>query len=203
MAKKSAELKKMWVTVAKASATIAQQIHEAAVFTLEHYATVGKGDTSLCSFAINSMWKTGANRRALIQWFEKHGFMKCETDAATGGVKFTKNKGKDHTKVDLDRANASPYFMDDDAMGRTEDDLKVWSGPDALMSVVRRQRNLEEGKLNDKYDTSKCELLPPDMLDAIENYAKLLKGTKETSKPVFSGTHKATTGEAILKVANG
>jgi len=200
--KKSAELKKTWVKCAAASATVAQLIHETAVATLEHYATIGKGDTSLCAFAINSMWKTGANRRALIQWFEKHGRMKAGIDEASKGVKFNKKPNTDHTTIDLDRAAASPYYMDDDAMGRTDADLKVFSGPDEMLKLVRKQRSLEAGEGADKYDLAKSEYLPEELLDMIENYAQMLKGSKDTAPALFKGVHKATDGEAAaMKVA--
>jgi hypothetical protein len=192
-------LKKSWVSVAAASAKISERVHKLAVETLTHYATKGNGDTSLCSFAVNTMWKTGNNRRALIQWFEKHGKMKL-VQVDKDNVKFTKNKGFDHTTVDLDKADKSPYYMDDDAFGQTSEDVRVFDGPAKLRAIANNQKKIKAGEAKGEWDLEKSKFMPDEMVDALINWADMLEGKETTDKPVFKGTHVQTGSDVIAKL---
>lgn len=206
MARKAKTIQTMWDNVFKASDKLAERIHKLAVETLNHYRE--HGDTSLMAYAINGLQKRGTNRRALIQWFTRHA--KVNLVVVDNQVKFVKREKVDHTKTDVDKAAASPFYEDDSADGRTGDDLKSFNLFGRVRSAIKKEKELKAQvdstmrtenvdqttalkKLG--YDPEKTTIVENDILDKmegfIESYGNLDKPqTKaDSQRTVFKGNH--------------
>lgn len=198
MAKTTSVIKKEILAVASAALKINERVHRIACDALEHYMTEGKGygsgDTSMFAFMVNKLWKTGVHRRALIQWFEKHGGTKFVVE--NGQAKFLKKKGFDHTKVDLDKAQTSPFYADDELDGKTEKD-KVFDIVKRMKTLVAMNCQVQAGE-REGYDVSGGSYLNPQQIATLEGWidewehpAEEGNQSSETEKPVFKGTHGA------------
>lgn len=195
MAYKAKTITRMWDQAFAQADKLRDRLHKLAVITLTHYQE--HGDTSLMSYAVNGLQKRGVHRRALIQWFQKYGRVVLTINGTE--VKFVKKDGADHTTIDVDKANASPFYDDDTTDGRTGEDLKAFNVFGRIRSAVKKAREIQQaGDLKAAgYDPDKTVVADDDILSKFEELVKMYGNldkpqTKADRKAVvFSGAHAA------------
>ena len=178
MAKSIKTLRNAWIAVAQAVTKVSERVHILACDTLEHVKE--HGDLSLCSFAVNSLWKTGVHRRALIQWFQRHA--RCRATVVDGKIVFVKKAKADLSTIDVEAARLDPFYVDDNVEGKTEEDAS-WDAFRALKSVVNKQRKIIRGE-HKRFTAEKSKLLPQELLEAIENYIGMYEGKDPSDRPM-------------------
>jgi hypothetical protein len=185
-----------WNKIAVAGEKLAKRVHRNAMATLVHFAA--HGDTSLMTQAIELLKGKGFHRRALIQWFEKHG----KTTQQTDGTFQKKNR---NDTIDTDKADTSPYYEDDDAMGKTGKDAKAFAFYGRLKSLLK-----QAGEMEAEYAATPSHFkTAPTVADAADKAAlqamidrwEVSKdiGTPQpkADKPLFEGNHGATEVKAV------
>jgi hypothetical protein len=204
MAYKAETIRKKCDAVFKSADRLKVRIHTLAVIILEHYKV--HGDTSLMAYLVNGMAKSGVHRRALIQWFQTYG--RVQGVIQNNEMTFSKRKNADHTAIDIDRANTSPYYDDDSVDGRTNEDLKGFNVFGRMRAAIKKARELK-GKADLKeagYDADKTVLGDEELLakfeELIEIYGDLDKPQSKADKPLFDIAKGAGEPET-LNVVNG
>lgn len=193
MAYKSKTITKMWDQVFGQADKLRDRIHKLAVVTLDHYRQ--HGDTSLMAYAVNGMQKRGVHRRALIQWFQKYGRVQGLVQGDV--LKFQKRPKADHTTIDIDKANASPFYDDDSVTGQTGEDLKSFNLFGRIRSAVKKAREIRDADdlKAAGYDPEKTVLGDDDVLakleEFVETYGNLDKPLPKNDRTVFRGSHGA------------
>ena len=197
MAKSAKAIREGWLSLAKAGLKLAERVHQHALTTLEHVKE--HGDLSLCSFAVNSLWKTGMHRRALIQWFERHGL--CRMTIQNGQVVFVKKAKADLKNIDIEVAKLDPFYADDKVDGKTDEDTS-YDAFKAIRSVLKKQEKVVKGE-HKRYVAKDSKLLPVEIVDAINNYLDMYEG-KEEKAPAKAFSHPRTSATPVpsnVKVA--
>ena len=167
-----------------------------AVCVLGTHAHFGEhGDTSLIERLTNGLHSV-ARPNALRAWFVKYGPLTYS--AKTG--KFTKDKSDDANPLNLDGANASPYFVD--TKEASVDSLLEIEGADKmfLAAIARLEKALKDDKV------------APASVQAVRNRIAAMKSfvangyaTISVVKPVegLVETPVANEGEEVRIAANG
>ena len=189
-----------WNKIAVAGEKLAMRVHRNAMATLLHYEAHDR-DTSLMTQAIELLKGKGFHRRALIQWFEKHGRVIQQTDGT-----FKVKAGK--ANLDIDKADTSPYYEDDDAMGKTGKDAKSFAFYGRLKSLLKQAGEMEAeyATTPDHFKTAPTVADAADravlqgMIDRWEVSKDIGKPQPKADRALFSGNHGAT---EVPKVVNG
>lgn len=103
--------------IAKRAMNTSKDIHKIAMEALKHIAM--HGDSTPARDMCLILKGNGVNTRALVQWFEKWGLVEAKALKTTVTFKST-NKNK--REYNLSDANANPFYQDEDALGRTNED---------------------------------------------------------------------------------
>lgn len=194
MAYKAKTIRNMWDQVFLHADKLKDRVHKLLVLTLEHYKGPGNGDLSLFDYAINGLHKRGVHRRAAIQWVQRHA--KATMTIVDGKVKFVKKDKADHTTVDVDKANASPFYDDEATDGRTGDDLKSFNLFGRIRSAIKKQKEIAEAIANNDgdmkkagYDPEKTVIYDPEIVakleEFVEIYGKLDKPQPKLDRALF------------------
>lgn len=209
MAYKAKTIRKMIASVCASADKLKVRTHKLLVVLLDHYRE--HGDTSLMAELVNELRGRGQHRRAVIQWLQKHGRVALVIDGDK--VKFTKRKGSDNTTIDVDRANASPFYDDDSTDGQTGQDLKTWNFYGRLRSDVKKAREIRAivDGADDASKALKAAGYSPDKtpipsdeeiekIEAfVEAYGNLDKPTPKNEQTLFKGSHGTTADEPQLQ----
>jgi len=123
MAKKVEAIRKSIKAVATSAKNLGQRVHGVAVDCLEHYQA--HGDTSLCSELINSLKGSGIYRKALLEWFKKHGGMEVKKGNEAGLI-FVKRKDFNNATVKMAEAKADFFGKKDTDADATKPTLDVF-----------------------------------------------------------------------------
>lgn len=182
MAHKSLKtINRNWDSLATAVGNLSLRAHRYAVDTLRHY--VETGDLSGFIYAVTVLKGRGLNRRALILWIEKHGRARLNViDRKTGEITFTKKPKADHTTIDVDKADKSPFFLDDEADGKAGADTKVFSLIGRVKSAVKKSASI--GADNTGYDMSKTDLGSDDLISELEMVINRYDPANKDDKPL-------------------
>ena len=119
--------------IAKTAKKTATNIHVLAMECLKHIAV--HGDSTPAVNVCLTLKDNGLHIRALVQWFEKYGKVQAKV---TGDktVMVSKVKGEKRS-YDLEEANNNPFYLNQDAVGRTKED-KTFDLHKYLTQVVRK-----------------------------------------------------------------
>lgn len=181
MAHKSLKtINKNWDNLAVAAGNLSQRAHRYAVDTLRHYTETG--DLSGFIHAVTVLKGRGLNRRALILWIEKHARARLNViDRKTGEITFTKKPKADHTTIDVDKADKSPFYADDEANGKAGDDNKSFSLLGRVKSAIKKAGEIQVD--NAGYDMSKVTI-DGDLVSELEMVINRYEPANAADKPV-------------------
>ena len=141
------------------------------------------GDLSGFIAGANLLAKTGVARRATLQWMQKHGRCKL-VSLADGKVSFTMKDKADWSKIDVDKADKLPFYIDDEQDGKTGEDTKTFN----LMGRIKSSLGKAE-KINldhTGYDLTKTDTGSKDFVAAIQQVLNTFDPSANTNDtPVF------------------
>lgn len=209
MAYKAKTIRKMIASVCASADKLKVRTHKLAVVILNHYRQ--HGDTSLMAELVNELRGRGQHRRALIQWFQKHGRVALTING--NDATFVKRKGADHTTIDVDKADSLPFYDDDSTDGQTGQDLKTWNFYGRLRSDVKKAREIRaivDGADDANkalkaagYNPDKTPIPSDEEIEKIEAfveaYGNLDKPTPKNEQTLFKGSHGTSADEPKLQ----
>ncbi len=140
------------------------------------------GDLSSFIHGANTLAKTGVARRAVLQWMQKHGRCKLVVQQG-GGVSFTMKEKADWSGIDVDKADKLPFYADDEADGKTNEDTKSFSLIGRVKSAIKKAGEIE--KDNSGYDMSKTDTGSEDLIAQLEQVINTFDPANKSDKPLF------------------
>lgn len=107
----ASEIKKQWSAIAKREGTLRDTMQELAVKTLEHFKN--SGDTSLMTYAYETLGERSPYRPLLSGWFKKHGNLSVnpQATASEGKLVYSIKKGHKAEEVNVEAAAADPFWV--------------------------------------------------------------------------------------------
>ena len=142
-------------------------------------------DGNLAAFihGANALSKTGVARRAVLLWMQKHG--RCNLVVVKGGgVTFTMKKDAKWASIDVDKADKQPFYADDEADGKTNEDTKSFSLIGRVKSAIKKAGEINIDHTG--YDMSKVDLGSEDLVAQLEQVLNTFESPANTSdKPLF------------------
>lgn len=147
------------------------------------------GDLSAFIYGANTLAKTGVHRRAILQWMMKYGrcLLVPQTD---GSVSFTMKKGADWSQIDVDKADKSPFYTDDEQDGKTDSDTKSFNLLGVVKKALERAAKIDENSTG--YDMSKVDTGSEDFVAQLQQVIAVFDPANNTNdKPLFDQLRKS------------
>lgn len=190
MAKLAKTINKQYDNHAKAFTKRSMMLHATNVEALRRVQEFG--DYSSFIYGANTLAMTGIHRRAILLWMQKHGRCLLTVDTKTKTLGFAKKKGADLTTIDVDKADKSPFWMDEGLDGRTEADTKVFNTYGRLKSLVKKRDAVAED--NTGYDMSKTDLGSDELMADIRSVIERHETANIPGTPAFDTGQLASVG---------
>ena len=140
------------------------------------------GNLSAFIYGVNALTKTGVARRAVLQWMMNHGRCKLVV-VKGGGVSFTMKPSADWSTIDVDKADKQPFYADDEADGKTNEDTKAFSLIGRVKSAIKKAGEINVDHTG--YDMSKVDTGSEDLVAQLEQVLNLFDTANKTDKPLF------------------
>ena len=181
MAKTAKTINAQYDNHAKAYAKRGVMLHTTNVEALRRVQE--HGDLSSFIHGANTLAKTGVARRAVLLWMQKHG--RCNLVVVKGGgVTFTMKKDAKWASIDVDKADKQPFYADDEADGKTNEDTKSFSLIGRVKSAIKKAGEINIDHTG--YDMSKVDLGSEDLIAQLEQVLNTFESPANTSdKPLF------------------
>ena len=180
MAKTAKTINAQYDNHAKAYAKRGVMLHTTNVEALRRVQE--HGDLSSFIHGANTLAKTGVARRAILQWMQKHG--RCKLVVVNGGgISFTMKPKADWSKIDVDKADKTPFYADDKADGKTNEDTKSFSLIGRVKSAIKKAGEINIDHTG--YDMSKVDLGSEDLVAQLEQVLNTFDPANKSDKPLF------------------
>ena len=165
---------------AKAYAKRGVMLHATLVCALQFVQKDGNLDAFI--HGANSLAKTGVARRSILQWMQKHG--RCNLIVVKGGVTFKMKPKADWSKIDVDKADKQPFYADDEADGKTNEDTKSFSLIGRVKSAIKKAGEINVDHTG--YDMSKVDTGSEDLVAQLEQVLNTFESpANKSDKPLF------------------
>ena len=140
------------------------------------------GNLSAFIYGANTLAKTGAARRAVIQWMENHG--RCKMEVLKGGdIHFTMKPKSKWSDIDVDKASKLPFYNDDGDDGSTKKD-KSFNLIGRVKSAIKKAGEINVDHTG--YDMSKVDTGSEDLVAQLEQVLNTFESpANKSDKPLF------------------
>ncbi len=193
MAKQAKTINAQFDNHAKAYVKRGVMLHKTLVEALRRVQE--HGDLSSFIYGANTLAKTGVARRAVLQWMQKHGRCKLVVVSAGGGVSFTMKPKAKWSDIDVDKADKLPFYADDGADGKTNEDTKSFSLIGRVKSAIKKAGEIDVDHTG--YDMSKTDTGSEDLIAQLEQVLNTFDPANKSDKPLFDRTLGAVTQSMV------
>lgn len=176
------EIAKRVTAITTAAKLLKVEVHNTAMECLKHIDK--HGDSTPARDMVMRLKGHGINNRALILWFNKHGHVEAVL-GGDGKPVFKKVRDK---AVDLAKAQANPFYEDEDALGQAKADKPI--EVTLLQRLTSLVKTLEDDALaNDRGIVSICDASLLASLtakrDAVKGLVEVRKSAAKTAEIPF------------------